>query len=465
MPRTKRVRTLADGRRIEITSNNGVRKRCACKRKNWVSCSHPWHFSFKVRGGRHWRFRIDEYKDLLGGPISTKDEALTAADKLRALIRAGQFPPTPAPAPATPADLTFETLAETWMSTERKRCSPNQQTNDKGIMRKLGVVEIDGVPLARRPIGLITVTDLEKAFDGLGPLAASSRNKYLQAIKSLEAWALDTGHLTRKWLVGRAVRKGGAMARRKGARRERRLAPDVLDANGTITQPGEERRLRAVAGPYLQRLIIAALETCCRAGELLTLQWADVSLTRKQITIRAEKAKTRTTRHIPISPTLRGVLELLQHDPKGDPHPPTAFVFGNPTGDQVAFPKKAWETAVLRAHGYQPKWSKGGKLSAESREALRTIDLHFHDLRHEAGSRLAERGWPLHQVQEVLGHADLKQTSTYLNATVQDLHASMERFGTGSTDHSLHDVARGPSTAPPPSGNADSTDTRKPLVN
>jgi pimeloyl-ACP methyl ester carboxylesterase len=42
--------------------------------------------------------------------------------------------------------------------------------------------------------------------------------------------------------------------------------------------------------------------------------------------------------------------------------------------------------------------------------------LDFHDLRHEAGSRMLESGWPLHHVQRMLDHADVKQTATYLNA-------------------------------------------------
>jgi hypothetical protein len=95
--------------------------------------------------------------------------------------------------------------------------------------------------------------------------------------------------------------------------------------------------------------------------------------------------------------------------------------------------RRAWETAVLKAHDRRPIWvwtrgrsRKGtGTLSAQSRAAYRQIDLHFHDLRHEAGSRLLEAGWPLHEVQQMLGHASLEQTSTYLNATLRGLHRSM----------------------------------------
>lgn len=56
------------------------------------------------------------------------------------------------------------------------------------------------------------------------------------------------------------------------------------------------------------------------------------------------------------------------------------------------------------------------------------VDLHFHDLRHEAGCRWLELGWPLHHVQEMLGHANLSQASTYLHASEMGLQQSMRRF-------------------------------------
>ena len=82
---------------------------------------------------------------------------------------------------------------------------------------------------------------------------------------------------------------------------------------------------------------------------------------------------------------------------------------------------------MLKAHGQTPTW-KGTTLDAASRATLRTINLRFHDLRHEAGSRLLDQGWPLHHVQAMLGHADAKTTSIYLNVTTQHLQNSMKRF-------------------------------------
>ena len=89
--------------------------------------------------------------------------------------------------------------------------------------------------------------------------------------------------------------------------------------------------------------------------------------------------------------------------------------------------------------------------------------LHFHDLRHEAGSRMLEAGWPLHHVQAVLGHADAKTTSGYLNATLHHLLDSMRRFGSGSQP--LHDVAHRAESEPLPLGQQTTPEASKLLVN
>jgi integrase len=115
-------------------------------------------------------------------------------------------------------------------------------------------------------------------------------------------------------------------------------------------------------------------------------------------------------------------------------------VFGDRIGRKVCDPKKSWQKACAAAE---------------------IEDLHFHDLRHEAGSRMLEQGWPLHHVQEMLGHADVKTTSVYLNLTRQGLQESMKRFGMPT----LPDVAQVPVPEPPPSCNDDRGATDNRLVN
>ena len=107
--------------------------------------------------------------------------------------------------------------------------------------------------------------------------------------------------------------------------------------------------------------------------------------------------------------------------------PSDARVFGDEVGRPVTTFKKAWQVTLLRASGYQPQWTKG-RLTDACKQRLAEIDLHFHDLRHEAGSRWAEGGMPLHHVKELLGHANIKTTDTYLNATRIGLQESMRKF-------------------------------------
>jgi len=119
---------------------------------------------------------------------------------------------------------------------------------------------------------------------------------------------------------------------------------------------------------------------------------------------------------------------MAQTDPAGGTFGPEAFVVGDAIGRKVGDIKRAWETCVMKAHGHAPGWTRDHSLSGASREALRAADLTFHDLRHEAGSRLLEAGWPLHNVAHMLGHATISQTSTYLNATKVGLQDSMRRL-------------------------------------
>ena len=166
-------------------------------------------------------------------------------------------------------------------------------------------------------------------------------------------------------------------------------------------------------------------------GELLAIRWSDVNLEKRTVLIRAiEKGakKTARARQLPVSTRLTAILEMARTDAtRREADGPGAYVFGNAIGEKISSVKRVWGTAVLKASGYTPEWSAGA-LSATSRAQLAVIDLHFHDLRHEAGCRWLESGMPLHHIQELLGHANLSQTSTYLHAAEFGLVESMQKF-------------------------------------
>lgn len=140
------------------------------------------------------------------------------------------------------------------------------------------------------------------------------------------------------------------------------------------------------------------------------------------------KTKTKRDRRIPISTRLRAVLEMRRLDPAGDPHGPDAYVFGTEVGTKVDGFKRAWHTAVLKAHGVKPEFTKTENLAPEARSAFARINLRFHDLRREAGSRWLDGGVPIHVVRDWLGHTNVVQTSTYLSSTLTSSDAAMRQF-------------------------------------
>jgi integrase len=299
-----------------------------------------------------------------------------------------------------------------------------------------------------RVLTAFTEDDIEAFFGHLRAkdFAESTRNKYIQMVKALFRWATKKGYLTRNPTADSEILK-----RRKHAQRHRRL------------EPGEEARLLEHAGPHLQQVIIGALETCARLGELLALQWRDVSIERRELLIRAEEEGARKTgagRWLPVSARLAAVLEMARTDHVGQAFGPEAYVFGDAVGRRVKAIKRAWETCLLKAHGYTPAWHRHD-LTPECRQALDAIDLHFHDLRHEAGSRLLEAGWPLHTISHMLGHANIAQTSTYLNATKVGLQEAMRRLDASR----CNPVAIQPAAERAPRLQRTATDASQPLVN
>ncbi len=216
----------------------------------------------------------------------------------------------------------------------------------------------DGRRLGDWPLTAITEDELEVfyASQRAAGRAASTLNHLVQVLKPAFRWAARKGYLARS-----PISEASALKRVKIARRSRRLTPDeetkLLAAAGSLTRG---------AGVRLSGLIIAALETGCRRGELLNLRWADVNLCAREITIRADTAKTRTARTVPMSSRLVAVFEMVRTNPAGREYPPSAYIFGV-LGEPVRSIKKAWETAVLKAFGHGEHQPDGHVFERRSR--------------------------------------------------------------------------------------------------
>ena len=147
-----------------------------------------------------------------------------------------------------------------------------------------------------------------------------------------------------------------------------------------------------------------------RLGELLGLQWRDVSLRelKPEIRLPAAKTKTRRDRTVPISARLRPIIEMRRVDADGEEHEADAYIFGHQaTGQRLTTIKTAWRLAMKRS---------------------KITDLHFHDLRREAASRWLDAGIRLSAVSKLLGHTTTEQTATYLACVLDAEHDAIATF-------------------------------------
>ncbi|MFC2170269.1 tyrosine-type recombinase/integrase [Acidobacteriota bacterium] len=148
----------------------------------------------------------------------------------------------------------------------------------------------------------------------------------------------------------------------------------------------EEDRLLGVTSDHLKPILIVALNTGMRKGEILNLKWRQIDLSKKFIKV--EKTKSERTRYISINSEVSNLLDKLRKE-RGKEE----FVFTNPeTGKPFADLKNAFRGACRRAN---------------------IRKFRFHDLRHTFASRLVERGVNLITVKELLGHSTVKMTERY----------------------------------------------------
>jgi integrase-like protein len=190
--------------------------------------------------------------------------------------------------------------------------------------------------------------------------------------------------------------------------------------------PGEEAALLKHAPPLLHALIVGALETGMRKGELLQLRWHDVHWTHALL-LPAAITKTDTARDVPMTRRLEAVLEMRKHSPDGCEQPASAFVFGNEVGEPTKDIRDEW---------------------LQTCKAAGIAGLHFHDLRREFASRLRETPSVTdHHVRDWLGHADLATTSRCLATSLPGNDAgglaagasrAFERRSAGSFAHDSH---------------------------
>ena len=145
----------------------------------------------------------------------------------------------------------------------------------------------------------------------------------------------------------------------------------------------EIQRLIHEAVDHLKPIIILALNTAMRRGELFNLRWSDIDFENRFLFIK--ETKSNIMRKIPMNDLVIRTLESVEKK--------SEFVFTSPrsgtrfTDIQYSF-KRACEKAEIK-------------------------DCRFHDTRHTAATHMIERGADIVTVSRILGHSDIKMTLKY----------------------------------------------------
>jgi integrase len=162
------------------------------------------------------------------------------------------------------------------------------------------------------------------------------------------------------------------------------------ERNGRVRFLSDDERARLLAAcrssqwPLLYLLVLLAITTGARRGELERLRWNDVDVDRAVATLHETKNGDRR-----VLPLVTAVVEELRK--RGGA--PSALVFAS-------------RRRPDQAYNHVPAWHVALK-------SARVRDFRFHDLRHSCASYLAQSGATLVQIADVLGHRNLAVTRRY----------------------------------------------------
>ncbi|MDP2804309.1 MAG: site-specific integrase [Gallionellaceae bacterium] len=166
--------------------------------------------------------------------------------------------------------------------------------------------------------------------------------------------------------------------------------------------PEQVKTLLAELAPHQRDMVLFALSTGLRQGNVLQLEWSQVDLARQVCWIHPDQAKARKAIHVPLNSVAMDV--LMRQVGK---HPQRVFSL---RGEPIAWANtKSWRNALKRAEIENFRW---------------------HDLRHTWASWLAQQGTPLNVLQELGGWESEAMVRRYAHLAPAQLMEHSEKFAT-----------------------------------
>ena len=161
------------------------------------------------------------------------------------------------------------------------------------------------------------------------------------------------------------------------------------------------------SNPMLGWIVRIAIETGMRQSEILGLRRPDIDLKRR--VARLTDTKNESARTVPLTKSATDVLtQALNHPIR--PLDTDLIFFGEPG-----------KNGKRRPYQFLKTWQA-------IRKELGMADLHFHDLRHEAVSRLVEAGLSDQEVASISGHKSMQMLRRYTHLRAEDLVAKLDKI-------------------------------------
>lgn len=170
------------------------------------------------------------------------------------------------------------------------------------------------------------------------------------------------------------------------------------DPRSRYLSSDDAERLIAGAAAHLRAPIEFALLTGLRLGNIIGLDWRQIDMRARQITMQVKSRKPGGKLHV--LPITADMLVLLANQGPQDKGPVFRY-----QGKAIGSWTRSWRTALRRAG---------------------IVDFRWHDLRHTAASWMVQGGAPLDMVQDVLGHEDIRTTQRYAHRDTDAKARAME---------------------------------------
>jgi len=187
--------------------------------------------------------------------------------------------------------------------------------------------------------------------------------------------------------------------------------PKVNDQKERVISYEEEERLLSLSPKHLKDIIVIALNTGMRQGEILGLKWEWIDLEENIITLPQTNTKNNKIRKIPINKTIKSLLLERKLISAG-----SEFIFPSPKGKI-----------------YHLNWIKHSFKTACKNAGIE--NLRFHDLRHTCATRIVESRIPLHALTKLLGHSSVRVTERYSHPE-ESVREAVEILGNFGKDYS-----------------------------